>query len=122
MVGEELLEGRPAGELAEVVGAVMWRWLVTTMTAGGWVRRAAENCARVSRMMGMASGGSGVGGVAEEEEVGEDAGGGFEAHAVEDVVAAGDGVDALDAAGEGGAAEGLQVVLERVSMSVCCQR
>src|ERR1035441_6254532 len=53
-----------------------------------------------------------VGNGAEEEEVGEDAGGGLETHAVEDVAAAGDGVDALDAAGEGWAAEGVEVLLE----------
>ena len=66
---------------------------------------------------GLADDGDLVGGLlvgdgAEEEEVGEDAGGGFEAHAVEDVAAAGDGVDALDVAGEGRAAEGGEVLLE----------
>ena len=84
----------------------MCRWLVTTMTSGGWAVMAAANCgARVAEDRGSRRGAA-VGGGAEEEEVGEDAGGGFEAHAVEDGAAAGDGVDALDVAGERGAAEG----------------
>src|ERR1035441_804037 len=68
-------------------------------------------------LAGLADDGNGfgrllVGDSAEEEEVGEDAGGGFEAHAVEDVAAAGDGVYALDAVGEGWAAKGGEVLLE----------
>ena len=109
--GEELDEGGPAGEFFEVVGAVDVEVAeVTTMTWGGLARRSARKVARVSRRKMMVP--ALLAGLAEEEEVGEDAGGGFQVHAIEDVAAAGDGVDALDAAGESGAAEGVEVLLE----------
>ena len=108
--GEELDEGGPAGKFFEVVGAVDVE-----------VRSDDDDLGRVGAKVRKESGtglveeddGSNVlAGLAEEQEVGEDTGGGFQAHAIEDVAAAGDGVDALDAAGEGRAAEGVQVLLE----------
>ena len=81
------------------------------LDAVAWAARGEELGAGVAED-GDLVGGLLVGDGAEEEEVGEDAGGGLEAHAVEDVAAAGDGVDALDAAGEGWAAEGVEVLLD----------
>ena len=112
VAGEELGEGRPAGELLEIVGAV------DVEVAGddddlGWMgEHGGEELGASVAEDGDLVGRLPVGDGAEEEEVGEDAGGGLEAHAVEDVAAAGDGVDALDAAGERWAAEGVEVLLE----------
>jgi len=104
--GEISSEGRPAVELEEVVGAIdvevagddddLWR---VRSESGEELRAGVADDGDIVR--------------AEQKKVGEDAGGGFEAHAVEDVAAAGDGVDALDVVGEGWAAEGVEVLLER---------
>ena len=83
----------------------MWSQLLMTMTWGGWVKTwSAEGLAGLGDDRG--------GGRAEEEEVGEDAGLLDEAHLVEGGATAGDGVDALDVAGELLAAKAVEVSFE----------
>ena len=79
---------------------------MTTMTCGGGASSGGENSARVWRHDGNVV-------RSEDGKSDQHAVGGFQPHAVEDVAAAGDGVDALNVAGEPLAAEGVEVLLER---------